>query len=122
MGEIQDYARLVVQVGAAVRPAQDVLVSGQLDQGPFLCAIAEEAYRAGARHVDVEYRDPFVRRALLADARDEALGYTPPWLLARMAHAADTGAAVIAVAGGSNAEVYEGIDPARMARARMPEL
>jgi aminopeptidase len=122
MGEIEDYARLVVRVGVDVQQGQDVLVGGQIDQAPFVRAIVEEAYRAGARYVDVEYRDPFVRRALVAEGPDEALEHTPPWTVQRMQHAADTGAAVIAISGGSNADVYEGLDPARLARARMPEF
>lgn len=122
MGAIDDYARLVVRVGVDVRPGQEVLVNAQIEHAPFVRALAEEAYRAGARHVDVEYGDPWVRRALVAEAPDEAFGYTPPGLLARMQHAKDGGAAVIAVSGGSNADVYEGLDPARLARARMPAL
>jgi aminopeptidase len=122
MGEIEDYARLVVRVGADVQEGQDVLVGAQIDQAPFVRAIVEDAYRAGARYVDVEYRDPFVRRALVAEGPEETLEYTPPWTVARMQHAADTGAAVIAIAGGSNADVYEGLDPSRLARARMPEF
>jgi aminopeptidase len=121
MGAIDDYARLVVRVGADVRPGQDVLVDAQIDHAPFVRALAEEAYRAGARHVDVDYRDPWIRRAMVAEASDDAFGYTPPGLLARLEHAKETGAAVIAVSGGSNADVYEGLDPARLARARMPD-
>jgi aminopeptidase len=122
MGEIEDYARLVVRVGADVQEGQDVLVGAQIDQAPFVRAVVEEAYRAGARHVDVEYRDPFIRRALVAEGPEETLTWTPPWIVSRMQHAAEKGAAVIAVAGGSNADVYEGLDPARLARTRMPEF
>jgi aminopeptidase len=122
MAAIDDYARLVVRVGVDVRPGQDVLLDAQIDHAPFVRALAEEAYRAGARHVDVEYRDPWVRRAMIAEASDDAFGYSPPGAMARMEHAKETGAAVIAVSGGSNADVYEGLDPARLARARMPEL
>jgi aminopeptidase len=84
-------------------------------------AVVAEAYRAGARNVDVDYRDPYVRRALVAEGSDESLGVTPPSNLARIRNAAENGSAVIAVSGGSNAEVYEGLDPARLARARMPD-
>ena len=120
MGSIDDYARLVVRVGADVRPGQDVLVNAQIDHAPFVRALAAEAYRAGARHVDVNYGDPWVRRAMVSEASDEAFGYSPPGLLARLEHAKDTGAAVILVSGGSNSDVYEGLDPARLSRARMP--
>ena len=122
MGEIEDYARLVVRVGVAVRDGQDVLVSGLIEQAPFLRAIAVEAYRAGARHVDVDYGDPWIRRALVAEGSDASLGWSPPWMVTRMEQAAANGAAVIHVSGGSNADVYEGLDLARLARARMPEV
>src|SRR4051812_2841791 len=122
MAAIDDYAPLVVRVGVAVRPGQDVLVDAQIDHAPFVRAVVEEAYRAGAHHVDVEYRDPWVRRAMIAEAPEDAFGYSPPGLLARMEHAKETGAAVIAVSGGSNSDVYEGLDTARLARARMPAL
>jgi aminopeptidase len=122
MGEIEDYARLVVHVGVAVREGQTVLLGGQIEHAPFLRAIAEEAYRAGARHVDVDYGDPWIRRALVAEGSDASLGFSPPWMVARMRYAAENGAAVIHVSGGSNADVYEGLDVARLARARMPEV
>src|SRR4051794_15628531 len=82
MGEIEEYARLVVRVGANVQDGQDVLVGAQIDQAPFVRAVVEEAYRAGARHVDVEYRDPFIRRALVAEGPEETLTWTPPWIVA----------------------------------------
>src|SRR4051794_12238512 len=121
MGEIEDYARLVVHVGVDVQPGQDVIVHAEIDHAPFVRALVAEAYRAGARVVDVDYRDPYVRRALVAEGSDESLGVTPPWVVTRMEHAARNGAAIISVSGGSNAEVYEGLATARLARARMPE-
>jgi aminopeptidase len=121
MGEIEEYARLVVQVGVDVQRGQDVIVYAQLDHAPFARAVAAEAYRAGARVVDVDYRDPWVRRALVAEGSDESLGFSPPWIVAQIEHAARTGAAVISISGGSNADVYDGLDPARLGRARMPE-
>ena len=121
MGEIEDYARLVVQVGVDVQRGQDVIIHAEIDHAPFVRALVGEAYRAGARLVDVDYRDPYVRRALVADGSDESLGVTPSWVVARMERAAADGAAIISVSGGSNAEVYDGLDKARLGKARMPE-
>jgi aminopeptidase len=70
----------------------------------------------------VDYRDPWVRRALVAEGSDESLGVTPPWIVAQIEHAAKTGTGVISISGGSNADVYDGLDPARLGRARMPEF
>jgi aminopeptidase len=122
MGEIEEYARLVVRVGVDVQRGQDVIVYAEIDHAPFARAVAAEAYRAGARVVDVDYRDPWVRRALVAEGSDESLGVTPPWIVAQIEHAAKTGTGVISISGGSNADVYDGLDPARLGRARMPEF
>ena len=115
MGEIEDYARLVVRVGVAVRDGQDVLVSGLIEQAPFLRAIAVEAYRAGARHVDVDYGDPWIRRALVGGAPEtrrsagRRRGWSRGW-----SRRPRTAPPIIHVSGGSNADVYEGLDwPAR---------
>src|SRR3954465_11810065 len=121
MGEIEDYARLVVQVGVDVQRGQDVIGPAEIDHPPFVRAVVAEAYRAGARVVDADLRDAYVRRALVAEGSEESFGGTPAPNLARIKNARGTGAAVIAIAGGSNAEVYEGLDPARLGRARMPE-
>src|SRR3954449_10439669 len=103
MGEIEDYARLVVHVGVDVQPGQDVIVHAEIDHAPFVRALVAEAYRAGARVVDVDYRDPYVRRALVAEGSDESLGVTPPWVVTRMGDAAGKGPPRDLLFGGFNA-------------------
>src|SRR4051812_15592053 len=111
------FAQLAVRVGAGLQPGQELLLDGQLEHAPLLRAMAEEAYRAGAPYVDVHYADPWVRRALVAGGPEDSLSFTPPWLTQRLERAIEVGAAVIAVAGGSNAAVYEGLDHGRLLRS-----
>ena len=85
-------------------------------------AIAEEAYAAGARYVDVAYADRWVQRAFVATAPDDMLGWTPPWMVARLERAIEVGAAVIGVSADSGAEVFEGLDGDRLARARFRDF
>ena len=85
-------------------------------------AIAEEAYAAGARYVDVAYADRWVQRAFVAAAPDDMLGWTPPWMVARLERAIEVGGAVIGVSADSGAEVYEGLDGERLARARFRDF
>ena len=49
MPTVEEYAQLVVRLGADVRPGQDVLIDAQVDAAPFVRALVHEAYRAGAR-------------------------------------------------------------------------
>jgi aminopeptidase len=112
------YAKLAVHVAAGLQPGQELLINGQLDHAPLIRAIAEEAYRSGASYVDAGYSDPYVRRSLVAHAPEESLSATPPWMVARLERAVQTGGAMVGIAGSSNAEVYEGLDHGRLLRAR----
>ena len=76
----------------------------------------------GARFVDVVYADRWVQRAFVETAPDEMLGWTPPWMVARLERAIEVGAAIIGVSADSGAEVYEGLDGERLARARFRDF
>jgi aminopeptidase len=118
---LEKYAQLVVRTGINVRAGQLVLVEADVEHTPLVRAIAEEAYAAGARYVDVNYRDPWVRRAQIAGGPDESLEFTPEWMSDRVNRAAADGAALIGISSGSNQDVYEGLDLARVGRARHAE-
>jgi aminopeptidase len=116
------YARLAVLTGTGLEPGQELLVHAGIEHAPLVRAIAAEAYRAGARYVDVQYADPWVRRALVDGAPEDSLSFTPPWMVARLERAVGENGALLAIAGASHAEVFQGADPTRMAKARPREF
>jgi aminopeptidase len=119
---LRAYARLLVHAGVNLREGQELLVQGQLEHAPLVRAIAEEAYGAGARYVDVGYGDRWIHRAFVAHAADDMLGWTPPWMVERLSRAIEVGGAVIGISGDSGADVFEGLDGARLARARFRDF
>jgi aminopeptidase len=119
---LRAYARLVVRAGINLTPGQELLVEAQLDHAPLVRAIAEEAYDAGARFVDVHYNDPHIRRARAVGSPDDALGWTPPWMVDRIERAAENGAAIVGISDSSYADVFEGVDGQRLAAARMRDF
>ena len=70
------YAELAVRVGANVQEGQTVVVLTQIEHAPLARAITRAAYEAGAKYVEVEYRDQHVRKAMIELGPDEALAYT----------------------------------------------
>jgi aminopeptidase len=116
------YARLLVRAGVNLSEGQDLLVDAQVEHAPLVRAIAEEAYAAGARYVDVSYGDRVVHRAFVATAADDLLGWTPPWKLARLERAIESGAAAIGVSADSGAGIFAGLDEGRLARSRFRDL
>ena len=80
-GTLERMADLVVEFGANVQPGQRVHVGASIGQESLARAIAGRCYRAGAVFVHVAYADPWVQRARLDEAVDEALGYEPGWIV-----------------------------------------
>ncbi len=59
---LRNYARLAVRVGVNVQKGQPVIVYADVDQAELVTLIVEEAYRAGACWVRVEWGwDPLVK-------------------------------------------------------------
>jgi aminopeptidase len=116
------YARLAVQVGVNLQPGQRLAVNAFVEHAPLVRAVAEEAYAAGASHVDVYYSDQRVRRSHIEHAPDETLGWSPPWLVKRLDDLGADGGALLAISGNPEPELFADLDGARVANARMRAL
>jgi aminopeptidase len=114
------YAELAVRVGANVQDGQTVFLLTHVAHAPLARALAQAAYKAGARYVDVQYRDQHVRKAMIELGPDETLTYTPDWLKT-LWHAAE-GGALIATTGDPEPELMADLDGERVGRAQMKEL
>jgi aminopeptidase len=112
---IDRYAELVVRVGVNVQPGQPVFVRGEPSHASIAEAVAEQAYRAGASRVIVEYDDPLVRRAALLHGPDEALTTSYDWELAKVRSYVELKAAIIRLTGAADPHVFDDVDPARTA-------
>ena len=66
-------AELAVDFGANVQPGQIVSLSGSPGKEYLVRAIAEQAYRKGAKFVDVFWFDPYVKRARIEFAPEDTL-------------------------------------------------
>lgn len=115
--DLARYAELIVRVGANVQPGQIVFVRGLVEHAPLVRAITESAYGAGARYVEVAYGDEHVRKAFVTHGADEDLSITWPWDLPRY-QALLEGAALIAITGDPEPELFGDVDLNRLGRAR----
>ena len=119
--ELDEYARLALRIGVNLAEGQDVMVLGYVEHAPLVRAIARAAYAEGARRVDANYADVYLRRERAANAPDDVVGWSPPWLLQRVEEEADRGSAVVNIVGEPAPDVFAGIDPDRVARSVMPD-
>jgi aminopeptidase len=117
---LERYAELAVRVGANVEEGQNVFIVSQIEHAPLARALTRASYAAGARYVDVNYRDQHVRKAMIELGPDEALTYTPDWLKERAEALA--GAAMIATTGDPEPELLGDLDGERVGKAQMKEV
>lgn len=81
------FAQLTVKEGVGLAPGQELIVTAEIDQAPFVRLIAEEAYKAGAKNVEVLWKDSDISRTRFKTGSDEAIAYAPSWLYDGIAQA-----------------------------------
>ena len=109
------YADAIVRASLGIEKGDTLVVDGEPEHRELLVAIAESAYRAGARFVDVVTGDPLVMRARLRHASDDAIGALSPWALRRFREVARPNGALAHIAGEGEAGYLDGVSPARIA-------
>jgi len=119
---LQRLAELAVGTGANVQPDQILAVTAEPSSAPLVHAVAEAAYRRGARFVDPFYFDPSVKRMRLEHAPEETLDFVPPWYGKRLLALGEHDAALITLAPVTPPGSLAGIDPARAGKDGLPFL
>jgi aminopeptidase len=119
---LERLADLVVGFGANVQPGQIVSVTCEPGKERLTRAIAASAYRHGAKFVDVQWFDPWVKRARIEYASDDTLEFVPDWYGKRLLALGYQRAARIALSGPTAPGLLEDLDPGRVGKDRLPQL
>jgi len=119
---ISRLADLAVGFGANVQKGQIVAIGGEPGKEYLVRAIAESAYKHGARFVDVSWFDPWVKRARIAHADEDTLDFVPPWIGERIIALGEERAARVALSGPAAPGLLEDLDPVRAGRDRLPSV
>ena len=87
---LREYARLIVRCGVNLQKGQDLLVYAGLDQPEFVKLVVEEAYKAKARKVVVEWSYDALTKVHVRYQSVKTLGEVPEWVKARQQYFCDT--------------------------------
>jgi aminopeptidase len=122
--QLERYADAIVIGCLDLGRSDQLFVSCEPAHRELAVALADSAYRAGARLVEVLYDDAHVRAARLRHARDEDLGPVPPWSMQRLRESTMRDAASVTILGEADPGALEGIAPERISsdyRRRMEQ-
>jgi aminopeptidase len=117
-----EMANLAVRLGANVQPGQIVSVSSEPGKEPMARAIAEAAYAAGAKFVDLSVFDVYFKRARALNAERDTLSYVPPWLGERVLALGEHRAARISMSGPAAPHALDDVDPDLISLDRLPRV
>jgi aminopeptidase len=114
------FADLIVGFGANVQPGQIVAIGSEPGKEPLTRAVADAAYRAGAKFVDVQYFDLHVKRSRIVHADEDTLDFVPSWYGERILALGEQRCARIGLSGSTSPGLLDGLDPARAGRDQLP--
>src|SRR5215210_6560224 len=119
---IARLADLAVGFGCNLQEGQVLAISGEPGKDRMIRALAESAYKRGAKFVDVGWFDPWVKRARIQYAAEDTLDYVPPWVGDRILALGEHRAARVALSGPTAPGLLEDLDPVRAGRDRLPSV
>jgi aminopeptidase len=118
--DLRKLADLAVTTGANVQPGQVVAIAAVVETAPLVRAIAEAAYRRGAKFVDPGYFDGQVKRHRIAHADPQTLDFVPRWYGERWLGLGEARGARISIQPNPEPGVLDGLDPELCGRDGLP--
>ncbi len=114
---LREYARLIVRCGVNVQKGQTVIVHAGLDQPDFVALVVDEAYKAKAKEVIVEWSYQPLAKLHYRHQSLKTLGTVHEWQKARLQHYCDIVPARIHLTS-ADPDGLKGVNVAKMAKAR----
>lgn len=110
---LKDYAKLIVKMGVNVQEGQDVVINASVHDAYFVEHVVEEAYKAGAKHVSVEWSYQPIAKLAYQYQTVESLSEMPKWQIAKQEHRVETLPAMIHIVS-ADPDGMAGVDQAKM--------
>ena len=114
---LRSYARLIARAGVNIEKGQEVIIAAELDQPEFVKMVVEEAYKAKARKVIVEWSYDALAKIHVRYQSVKTLGEVPEWVKARQQYFCDTLPVRIHIVS-EDPDGLKGMDFGKMAKGR----
>ncbi len=114
---LREYAKLIVRCGVNVQKGQEVLIYADLDQPEFVKLVVEEAYKAKAKKVTVEWNYQPLAKLHVRHQSVKTMGTVTDFQKARQQHYCDTLPARIHLIS-EDPDGLKGMNMEKMAKAR----
>ncbi len=114
---LREYARLIVRCGVNIQKGQELIISAGLDQPEFVKLVVEEAYKAKAKKVTVEWNYGPLSKLHVRYQSVKTMAEVTEWQKAKQEHYCNILPATLYLAS-EDPDGMKGINHAKMAKAR----
>ena len=114
---LREYARLIVRCGVNVQKGQEVMIYADLDQPEFVKMVVEEAYKAKAKKVIVEWNYQPLQKLHVRYQSLKTMSTVEEWVKARQEHICEVLPARIHLMS-EDPDGLKGINMAKVSKAR----
>lgn len=108
------YAELIVVHGLNVQTDQLVNIATEAAHRDFAVLVAEQCYRRGAKHVNLELSDPRMVKIRIAEASEESLEYVSASITVQYDELVDDQGANLKLIGMEDPDIYGEVDPSKL--------
>lgn len=117
--KLKNYARLTVEFGLNIQKGQILSISTEAYNKDLAILICEEAYKAGAKFVDLTIRDPRATKARIQHADEQYLDYSMGYIKNRTAEIVEAESANLSILSPEDPAVLENLDPNKINKIRL---
>lgn len=112
---IDKFAELAIKVGVNIKNGETLLIRADVEAVNFTRRCVKEAYKAGAKHVYVEYSDEVNTRETYLNAPSESFDEYPQWQADKYTAIAKEGGSFLSIVS-TNPDLMKGVNPDRIGR------
>ena len=114
---LRKYAKLIANVGIAVKPKDEVWINAELDQPEFVRMVVEECYHAGASEVKVFWSDDKTTRLKLKNEKISTLGKLKSFELDKYKYMAKKMPSILHIIS-EDPDAFKGLNQKKIAKSR----
>ena len=118
---LRKYARLIVKMGVNIQKGQGAIIMAATDQAEFALLVADEAYKAGAKWIDMQWSNQEFDKLQLRKESVRTLTNVPEWQKARMQRMADEFPVRIMIAS-ADPDGLKGVNVEKMQKVNLAKM
>ncbi len=112
--DLEQYAQLLIRLGLNLQSGQSLVIKTEPIHRDFALLVAEAAYDAGARYVQIEYSDMRLQSIRIRNSAEEDLEHLPGYFNEMARERRDEGWAALSLVGEEDPSLPTQLDPASL--------